>query len=236
MLALYNPLQRRGFHLSLFPITRVFPLLPSTFSFSPICSTLFLNVKEKKSSLRRVSEMSPVVSSGFFVVLFVLVLLASQPVAAVYNIAEAMAWLKSRGCRNATITNCPGNQLCTDAEFFARALAAGQVIRLDPNSHTQAGYNNYEGYNLCLSNEFESFLTEHLGWSNIYSPQNAVFPEGAIVVTHEWSMPMIADGHGRCSSHTPVVAHGPHCAVECPYFNVAAVYVPPPAPTVTRSV
>ncbi len=164
-------------------------------------------------------------------VVFVLsCLLALAVPTAAYDVPQAMAWLGARGCRNATISNCPGNQLCTDAEFFARALAAGKVIALNPDSITQAGYNSYEGYNLCLTNEFELFLTEHLGWIDVFPS----FPEGAIVVTHEWSMPMIADGKGKCTSHTPVVARGPHCGVACPYFNVAAVYMPaaPPTPAV----
>ena len=152
-----------------------------------------------------------------------LILALPCPAQAAYNISLTMDWLNSRGCRNATITNCPGNQLCTDAEYFARALAAGKVIPLDPNTHTQAGYNDFDGFNLCLSNEFEQFLTSKLGWTAV---TDGSFPEGAIVVTHEWSMPMIAIGNGKCTSHTPVVAGGPHCGMPCPYFNVAAVYFP----------
>jgi hypothetical protein len=169
-------------------------------------------------------------------VLVILALFAATTVsAAKYDVQQAMAWIESRGCRNATISNCPGNRLCTDAEFFARALAAGKVIALNPDSDSQAGYNNYQGYNLCLSNEFETFLSQELGWIDVYNAASPTFPQGAVVITHEWTMPMMAVGNGRCTSHTPVVSGGPHCNVWCPYFNVMSVYTPPQG-TMTISV
>ena len=140
-----------------------------------------------------------------------------------YNINTTMDWLAKQGCANASITNCPGNRLCTDAEFYSRALAAGGVIDLDPNSTSQVPFLNYSGYNLCLGPDMIAFL-EEVGFQALGN--NHTFPRGSIAFTQMYppGMPFIADGHSRCTSHTPIVANGPHCEMPCPYFIPRIIY------------
>lgn len=149
-----------------------------------------------------------------------------------YNVSAAMAFLNAQGCVNASITNCPGNRLCTDAEFYARALAAGGAIALDPNTPLQQPFVNYTfngtGYNLCIGPGLISFL-KAAGFTAQKPTQN--IPAGAIVFTRMWypGMPFFSNGNGRCSSHTPIVAGGPHCNVSCAYFIPRVVYAFPSA-------
>ena len=158
--------------------------------------------------------------------IFLLSVVALGAVALNYNIEATMEWIAESGCRNATITNCPGNRLCTDAEYYSRALAAGGLIKLDPNSTSQVPYLNYSGYNLCLNPDLISFM-EHIGFEP--AANNHTFPRGAIAFTQMYppGMPFLAMGDGRCDSHTPIIANGPHCGMPCPYFIPRIVYVWP---------
>lgn len=154
-----------------------------------------------------------------------------------YNAAAAVQWIQNQGCDNSSITNCPGGRGCNDAEFIARALAAGGVIALDPNSQTGDGYSDYffnnKTYNLCETLYFETFLQD-LGWTTPAAcsaeDPNACYPQGAIGMTNnEWSqeMPIIALGGELCTSHTPTTTNGPHCAINCGEFVSTTVYFPP---------
>jgi hypothetical protein len=141
-----------------------------------------------------------------------------------YDVERAMEWLHDQGCHNATINMCPGKRLCTDAEYYSRALAAGGVIALDPNSKNNIAYQNYSGYNLCLSPGLISFL-EDVGFKGRH--ENTTFPIGSIAFTEMYppGMPYFATGGDRCQSHTPIVANGPHCGMPCIYFIPRIVYV-----------
>jgi hypothetical protein len=159
-------------------------------------------------------------------VVFVLVCCA---LAMRYNASKAEAWVRGMGCSNATITNCPGNRLCTDAEFYARALAAGGAIDLNPNDLSQAPYVNYTGYNLCSGAGLYDILPE-LGFEKHEGgPTAAVASAGSIVFTQMWypGMPYFAFGADRCDSHTPIVAGGPHCNMNCSFFVPRVTFTPP---------
>jgi hypothetical protein len=157
----------------------------------------------------------------------VLVLTAAR-LASAYNVSDAVKWISKMGCSNATITNCPGNRLCTDAEFYARALAAGGVIDLNPNDLSQVPYTNYKGFNLCLGAQFVTFL-QFAGFTQ--SAPGTRFPPGSIILTKPWyppGMPVFVLGDGLCDSHTPIIAGGPHCDMGCLYFVPEVVMLPPP--------
>lgn len=146
-----------------------------------------------------------------------------------YNVTAAEKWLATMGCNNASITNCPGNRLCTDTEYYARALAAGGVINLDPNDPQQQPYTNYEGFNLCLGQGFTNFLIS-AGFQQTTPMPN--IPRGSIAFTQAWyppGMPVFALGGGMCESHTPIINGGPHCDMECAYFVPKAVFLAPGA-------
>lgn len=147
-----------------------------------------------------------------------------------YNVAASLKWVSTMGCRNDSITNCPGGRLCTDAEFYARALAAGGVIDLDPNDPSQVPYTNYEGFNLCLGEPFTDFLLAYG-----FQQTDPMFdtPAGALVFTEAWyppGMPIFSLGNGDCDAHTPIVSNGPHCQMSCRYFVPKVVLLPPPPP------
>jgi hypothetical protein len=144
-----------------------------------------------------------------------------------YDIQASIKWIAQQGCVNATITNCPGNRLCTDTEFYARALAAGGVVDLNPNDPLQAPYESYKGYNLCLGQGFTDFLV-FAGFTE--SAPSFSLPAGSIAFTQAWfppGMPIFALGDRLCDSHTPILADGPHCNMECSYFIPKALYLPP---------
>ena len=55
-------------------------------------------------------------------------------------------------------------------------------------------------------------------------------PAGAVMLVQAYAAPALSLGGGLCSTHTPLVHAGPHCAVECTYFAptpslLKAVYV-----------
>jgi hypothetical protein len=159
-------------------------------------------------------------------VTLVLVALLLSVASASYNVSKSLAWINAMGCVNATITNCPGGRLCTDTEFYARALAAGGVIDLNPNDPTQAPYESYEGFNLCLGEGFTSFLT----YAGFQKTNQVQAPVGSILFTQAWyppGMPVFALGNGTCDSHTPIIANGPHCNIKCAYFIPKVVFLPP---------
>lgn len=144
-----------------------------------------------------------------------------------YNVQASIKWITQAGCTNSSITNCPGNRLCTDTEFYARALAAGGVIDLNPNDLQQAPYEDYKGFNLCLGQGFTNFLVS-AGFTE--SAPSFTIPAGAIAFTQAWfppGMPIFALGDRLCDSHTPILADGPHCNMDCSYFIPKAMYLPP---------
>ena len=153
-------------------------------------------------------------------VFFVLSCLLARSVMGAYDPKAAVAWLRMMGCQNVTITNCPGNRLCTDAEFYARALAAGGAIDLNPNHPMQAPYVNYMGkYNLCLSEGLIKFLQD-AKWAEKSSPKLADFTMGAIAFTQMWfpGMAYFAVAPKLCDSHTPITGTGVHCGMPCDFF------------------
>lgn len=148
-----------------------------------------------------------------------------------YNGTAAVAWVESMGCQNKSISACPGGRLCTDAEYYSRALAAGGVIRLDPNTPEQQPYLNYTGkYNLCLSTGLFEFLRVAAKWQRMHPSDPAAWTSpGAIGFTVPWypGMPFFVFGAGRkCESHTPIVANGPHCAMNCSDFAPRMIFAP----------
>lgn len=145
----------------------------------------------------------------------------------VYDPAAAVKWIQTMGCQNATVTNCPGNRSCSNAEYISRALAAGGAIELDPNNASQVPFLNYEGFNLCLNNGLESFLVT--AGFEVQSSESGNFPAGSVVFTQAWfpmPVPMLAFAteSGRCDSHTPIVPNGPHCDMPCSYFIPRIAY------------
>ena len=164
---------------------------------------------------------------------FVVMATLAPNVHAAYDVNAAVKWITRMGCHNASITNCPGDRLCTDTEFYARALAAGGVIDLDPNTPLQQPYVDYHGFNLCLGQGFTDFLIA-AGFQE--SEPSFSIPIGAIAFTQAWyppGMPIFALGDRLCDSHTPIIANGPHCHMDCSYFIPKAMYLPPPAVSMT---
>jgi hypothetical protein len=143
-----------------------------------------------------------------------------------FDARKAAAWVTKMGCSNASFTNCPGNRPCTDAEFYARALAAGGAIKLNPNDLSQWPYINYTGYNLCLGTGLYNILPT-LGFTRM-TPSTS-YPVGAIVWTEMWypGMPYFSFGDNVCDSHTPIVHGGPHCGMNCSFFNPRVAFAPP---------
>ena len=171
------------------------------------------------------------------VVIGIVAMYAALATALSFDADAALQWLNDQGCTRAKITNCPGNRPCTDAEFFARALAAGGAIDLDPNVQSQAPYSSYMNntYNLCLSPGLINYL-ESVGFKTLPGSANATFPKGAVGFTTMYSpgAPFMALGGGYCSAHTPVVYGGVHCNVTCAYEIPRIAYVAPqPKPSVS---
>jgi mannan endo-1,4-beta-mannosidase len=171
------------------------------------------------------------------------VLLVAHHVAAqnvTYNVAATMAWLNAQGCQNASSNpTCPGGNPCYDAEFTARALAAGSVVNLNPNDPNSAPYQTYSAmnnvYDLTTQDGLISFLRA-LGW---YMPQppgcsssnpNACFPQGSVIVSqNSWQQPIVlmSLGDAMCSCWSPLTTNGPHCDMDCGWFGGTELYSPP---------
>ena len=157
-----------------------------------------------------------------------------------YNVAATMTWLQQQGCVNSTSNpTCPGGYPCYDAEFTARALAAGSVVALDPNDPDSAPYQAYNAmghvYDLTTQAGLQSFLQD-LGWYTAQpagcTPTNpdACFPQGAIIMTqNSWQqpVPVIAMGNAICSCWSPLTTNGPHCGMGCAWFGGTELYFPP---------
>eukprot|EP01063_Lacrimia_lanifica_P041588 TRINITY_DN9742_c2_g1_i1.p2 TRINITY_DN9742_c2_g1~~TRINITY_DN9742_c2_g1_i1.p2 ORF type:complete len:308 (+),score=86.81 TRINITY_DN9742_c2_g1_i1:75-998(+) len=150
---------------------------------------------------------------------------AASPCAS-YDVAAARAWLAAQGCQNSTINGCPGGQTpatgCTDAAYIARALAAGGVLAVDPNSGTRADYQafRYNGttYNLELSTDLQKVMAL-AGWrAATVKPEAA--GEGAIVFTSAFAhseggpgLPCWARGNALFDCHEPPLLYAPNCGI-----------------------
>jgi hypothetical protein len=138
-------------------------------------------------------------------------------------------------CKNSTISNCPAGK-CPDTEFMARSLAFGGAINLKPDAPTGCpGYGCYEMasspgvyYNLGQSAGFLNWL-KAAGFTESSATAKTA-PAGAVMLVQAYGAPALSLGNGLCSTHTPLVHGGPHCAVQCTYFAptpalLKAVYV-----------
>jgi mannan endo-1,4-beta-mannosidase len=157
-----------------------------------------------------------------------------------YDPTGAVAWLTAQGCTNASVPLCPGSVPCHDAEFVARALAAGGVVNCDPNAVSNdcftayVAYGTSDVYDLTETVYFVSYLQQYLQWVSpaTCSANNpdACYPVGAVPMSvNQWGeeMPIMAVGHVLCTSHSPTTNNGPHCSIPCQEYVPSAVYYPP---------
>ena len=156
----------------------------------------------------------------------------------IYDPTAAVAWLTQQGCDNSSIPNCPGGIPCTDAEWIARALAAGKAVTLDPNDQSSYDYQTYQAfgntYNLSQTQDVQQLLQD-MNWEPPASCDQRISPElcyphGSVLMAYdEWKyqMPVLAMGGLTCTSHSPTVANGGHCGLYCPGFNPIYSYFPP---------
>ena len=183
---------------------------------------------------------SNILFSTPFALVLLFCLVGARGQSAVYNASAAVAWVTLQGCSNSSIPLCPGNQPCNDAEFFARALAAGGVVSCDPNSVANDCYSSYvasgnnETYDLTETIYFEAYVDQYLGWVTpatcSASNPNACYPLGALPMsTNQWNepMPLMAVGNTLCTSHSPTTNNGPHCSIPCGEYVPSSVYFPP---------
>lgn len=134
-------------------------------------------------------------------------------------------WTTVMGCKNGTITNCPGGSKCSDTEFMARSLAFGGAISLKPDAPAGCpGFACYEMaslpgkyFNLAQQAGFTQWLAA-VGFSKSSSATVKTAPAGAILLVQAYGAPALSLGGGLCSTHTPLVHAGPHCAAECSFF------------------
>ena len=141
------------------------------------------------------------------------------------DVAKTIQWWSTvMSCANATISNCPGNSPCTDAEYLARSLAFGGAIALKADAPAGCpGFGCYEMptqpgkfFNLALTDGLVDWL-EAAGFTKSAASAEAA-PQGAVLLVQGYKAPALALGGGRCSAHTPLVHGGPHCGVACSYL------------------
>eukprot|EP01062_Namystynia_karyoxenos_P073720 TRINITY_DN70541_c0_g1_i1.p2 TRINITY_DN70541_c0_g1~~TRINITY_DN70541_c0_g1_i1.p2 ORF type:complete len:283 (+),score=104.90 TRINITY_DN70541_c0_g1_i1:78-851(+) len=157
-----------------------------------------------------------------------------------YDGAKALSWLGAMGCKDNVINDCPGGithaQGCTDAEFFARALAAGGAVNLTAGTVTDAGspkaaYENYQfqgqKYDLCTYDGLIAFLTA-AGFQKSASASLGALPPGAVAWFDECPVggqptgkcrnPSVALGGGKFRFYNPLPGLDANCAVSSDKF------------------